>query len=308
MPASRSASGSSKAGQPRCSDSMPKITNSPSRRPRPISPRPTPSSRWRPPTTIAARADQPGQPPPSDFDKTLSSRTSPSAAATASVRMLALARNRLSYSTLAGGRRRGDRQRCRPRSGRSWPRGSRSRASPGRRPGEAVVSPSRIGVAMARSARCQGDLLVSPGKALTAELRELSPTADPATRPTRPASRCLPGPRRRARHDRDGSSRPIRSYRRICAAALFALRATGPAGRLGGGSSQGVRPSPRSRRARSRGSLVVAEGLKPGDLAVTAGVQKMESWGWPCGRGRIADEGPQPVGMGDQAPRLRPGS
>jgi membrane fusion protein, multidrug efflux system len=213
----------------------------------------------------------------SDFDKTLSERDVAVGRRDRAVRMLALARNRLSYSTLAADA--GGVITALPAEVGQVVAEGQPVASLARDGGrEAVVSLPENRVAMARSARAKVTFWSSPGKALTAELRELSPTADPTTR-TYQARFAMP------------AAGPDVELGMTATVHLVPSEATGgyvlPLSSLSGRRDQPAvwvvgrepgRPTltPVKVREFRQESLVVAEGLKPGDLVVTAGVQKMD--------------------------------
>jgi RND family efflux transporter MFP subunit len=214
---------------------------------------------------------------PSDYDKTLSERDVAVGRRDRAVRMLALARNRLSYCTLeaeADGVITSLPVEVGQVIGEGQPVAVLARDG-GR---EAVVSLPENRVAGARSAHARVTLWSSPGTAIAAQLRELSPTADPTTR-TYQARFAMPdaGPEVELGMTATVHLTPADAARGfVLPLSSLAGRANRPAVWVVG--REAGRPSlvPVVVREYRQETVVVADGLKPGDLVVTAGVQKLD--------------------------------
>ena len=213
----------------------------------------------------------------SEFDKTLSDRDVAFSRRDRAVRMLALARNRLSYCTLTADAE-GVVTALPAEAGQVVAEGqavARLARDGGR---EAVISLPENRVTVARSAPARVTLWSSPGHSILAELRELSPTADPVTR-TYQARFSLPGA---------GPGVELGMTATVHLAPADAAR--GFVLPLSSVFGQGDRPAvwvvgrgagrptltPVEVREYRQESVVIAKGVKPGDLVVTAGVQKID--------------------------------
>jgi len=213
----------------------------------------------------------------SDFDKTLSDRDVAVGKRDRAVKALALARNRLSYCTLTADAD-GVVTELRGEAGMVVAEGqpvARLARDGGR---EAVVSLPENRVEVARSALARVTLWSAPGVSLPAVLRELSPAADPVTRTYQ------------ARFSLNGASPSVA----LGMTATVHLTPAGPAPGFVLPLSSLLRQSDRPavwvvRRGAGRptltpvevreyrqDSVVIAAGVKPGDLVVTAGVQKID--------------------------------
>jgi RND family efflux transporter MFP subunit len=214
----------------------------------------------------------------SEFDKTLSDRDVAVGKRDRAKRMLALALNRLSYCTLAADSA-GVITALPAEVGQVVAEGqpvARLARDGGR---EAVVNLPENRVAMARSAHARVILWSSPGKSIPAGLRELSPTADATTR-TYQARFAMPGA---------GAEVELGMTATVHLASAegkrgFVLPLSSLTGRDGRPAVWVVGPeagrptlTPVGVREYRRESVVIADGLKPGDLVVTAGVQKIDS-------------------------------
>jgi RND family efflux transporter MFP subunit len=213
----------------------------------------------------------------SEFDRTLSDRDVAVGRRDRAVKALALARNRLSYCTLAADAD-GVVTALPAEAGQVVADGqpvARLARDGGR---EAVVSLPENRVGAARSARARVTLWSTPGVALPAELRELSPAADPVTR-TYQARFAIPG------------AGPAVELGMTATVHLTSADATrGFVLPLSSLLGQGGRPAvwvvgrgagrptltPVEVREYRQESVVIADGLKPGDLVVSAGVHKID--------------------------------
>ena len=214
----------------------------------------------------------------SDFDKTLSERDVASGKRDRANRMLALSRNRLSYCTLAADAD-GVITALPVEVGQVVAEGqtvARLARDGGR---EAVVSLPENRVAIARSAPARVTLWSSPGKSILANLRELSPTADPTTR-TYQARFSMPdaGPEVELGMTATVHLVPAEATRGfVLPLSSLSGRGSRPAVWVVGREAGRPRLTPVSVREYRQESVVIADGLKPGDLVVTAGVQKIDS-------------------------------
>lgn len=213
----------------------------------------------------------------SEYDKTLSERDVAVGRRDRAARMLTLATNRLSYCTLAADAD-GVVTSLPVEVGQVVAEGNpvASLARDGGR--EAVVSLPENRVTAARSSRARVTFWSRPGRSTPAELRELSPTADPTTR-TYQARFAMPeaGPEVELGMTATVHLAPAD------AARGFVL----PLSSLSGGKDRPAvwvvgreagRPTltPVEVREYRHESVLIADGLNPGDLVVTAGVQKMD--------------------------------
>ncbi|MBV8126675.1 MAG: efflux RND transporter periplasmic adaptor subunit [Planctomycetaceae bacterium] len=214
----------------------------------------------------------------SEFDKTLSDRDVAVAKRDRAVKALALARNRLSYCTLAADAD-GVVTALPAEAGQVVADGqpvARLARDGGR---EAVVSLPENRVVAARSARARVTLWSTPGVALPAELRELSPAADPVTR-TYQARFAIPGAGPAVELGMTAtvhltSANAARGF--VLPLSSLSGRGGRPAVWVVGHKAGRPTLTPVEVREYRQESVVIADGLKPGELVVTAGVQKIDS-------------------------------
>ncbi len=214
----------------------------------------------------------------SEFDKSLSERDVAAGKRDRAARMLAPARKRLSYCTLAADAE-GVITALPVEVGQVVAEGqavARLARDGGR---EAVVSLPENRVAIARSAPASVTLWSSPGKSIPAELRELSPTADPTTR-TYQARFSLPGAGPEVELGMTATVHLVPAD----ATRGFLLPLSSLSGRRGrpavwvvGRKAGHPTLTPVEVREYRQDSVLIGDGLKPGDLVVTAGVQKIDS-------------------------------
>jgi membrane fusion protein, multidrug efflux system len=193
------------------------------------------------------------------------------------VKALALARNRLSYCTLAADAD-GVVTELPGEAGLVVAEGqpvARLERDGGR---EAVVSLPENRVEAARSARARVTLWSAPGGSLPAELREVSPAADPVTR-TYQARFSLPGAGPGVElgmtatvHLTPAGSAP--GF--VLPLSSLLRRSDRPAVWVVGRGAGRPTLTPVEVREYRQESVVIAAGVKPGDLVVTSGVQKID--------------------------------
>lgn len=193
------------------------------------------------------------------------------------VKALALARNRLSYCTLAADAD-GVVTELPGEAGLVVAEGqpvARLARDGGR---EAVVSLPENRVEAARSARARVTLWSAPGVSFPAVLREVSPAADPVTR-TYQARFALPGAGPGVElgmtatvHLTPAGSAP--GF--VLPLSSLLRRSDRPAVWVVGRGAGRPTLTPVEVREYRQESVVIAAGVKPGDLVVTAGVQKID--------------------------------
>jgi membrane fusion protein, multidrug efflux system len=213
----------------------------------------------------------------SDFDQTLSDRDVAAGKRDRAVKALALARNRLSYCTLAADAD-GVVTALPAEAGQVVADGqpvARLARDGGR---EAVVSLPENRVETARSARARVTLWSAPGDSLSALLREVSPAADPVTR-TYQARFSLPGagPGVELGMTATVHLTPAEAVPGFVLPLSSLLRQSDrPAVWVVGREAGRPTLTPVKVREYRQESVVIAAGVKPGDLVVTAGVQKID--------------------------------
>jgi membrane fusion protein, multidrug efflux system len=141
-----------------------------------------------------------------------------------------------------------------------------------------VVSLPENRVEAARSARARVTLWSSPGGSLAAELREVSPAADPVTR-TYQARFSLPGagPGVELGMTATVHLTPADAVPGFVLPLSSLLRQSDrPAVWVVGREAGRPTLTPVEVREYRQDSVVIAGGVKPGDLVVTAGVQKID--------------------------------
>lgn len=214
----------------------------------------------------------------SEFDQTRSDRDVAIGRRDRAVKALALARNRLSYCTLKADAD-GVVTALPAEAGLVVVEGqpvARLARDAGR---EAVVSLPENRVEAARSARARVTLWSAPGVSLHAVLREVSPAADPVTR-TYQARFTLPDADARVELGMTATVHltPAGSASGFVLPLSSLLRQSDrPAVWVVGRGAGRPALTPVEVREYRQESVVIAAGVKPGDLVVTAGVQKIDA-------------------------------